>query len=297
VYSNFSTATLNLSAAPVAENNNQYQVLITNSCGTVTSTTAVLNPTVVTPTITAPNFTVCEGTPITLTTSSSTASPTYQWYLGGAAIGGASGSTYNPTSSGIYSVIANATGYCKSGTASATVTINPLPLVAIAQGAVLTLSSGTGGIDLTATASPSGTYNYTWYKDGSSVSGPASTNVYTVGLAGSYTVRATNTSTTCFATSPATTITVLPAASVNGSSAICADGSVAMSVALTSGQTIQWESTTDVGTYSYTAITGANSATYTATPTNLTSAPISINYRAVISGTGNTGTTNAIVVT
>jgi len=302
VYSNFATATLNLSAAPSTENNNEYQVVFTNSCGTVTSTTAILNPTVATPTITSGNFTVCEGTPITLTTSSSTASPTYQWYLAGTAIGGATGTTYNPTASGNYSVIANATGYCKSGTASSTVTINPAPLVAIAQGAVLTLPSGTGGIDLTATATPAlsapSAYNYTWYKAGTLVSGPASANVYSVSSAGSYTVRATNTSTNCFATSPATTITVLPSASVNGNSAICANGSVAMSVAIAAGQTIQWESSIDGSTWTP---TGSTSATFNATPTNTTSAIISINYRAVIAtgtntSTAATGTTNAIVV-
>ena len=255
-----------------------------------------------TPILNTNNIAVCEGdNNITLIATSTTPSRTYQWYLNGTTIGGATASIYNPTATGNYSVIANATGYCKSGTASATVTINPAPLVAIAQGAVLTLSSGSGGIDLTANAIPALTapssYSYTWYKSNVLISGSPTTSNYRVTTPGSYSVRATNNSTTCFATSPATTITVLPAASVNGSSAICADGSVSMSVAIAAGQTIQWESTTDVGTYSYTAIAGANSATYTATPTNITSAPISITYRAVISGTGTTGTTNAIVVT
>ena len=300
VYSNYATASLNLSASPSTENNNEYQVVFTNSCGTVTSTTAILNPTVATPTITGGNISVCEGTAITLTTSSSTASATYQWYFAGTAIGGATGVTYNPTSSGNYSVIANATGYCSSGTASSTVTINPIPSVTIAQGAVLTLTSG-GSIQLTATASPSGTYSYTWYNAGSSVSGPALTNIYTVGSVGTYTVKAANTITSCNATSASTIINVLPSPSVNGSTTICSGGSVGMSVAIADGQTIQWESTTDVGTYSYTAIVGATTTTYNATPTNLTSSPISINYRAVISTgtnttTAATGTTIAIVV-
>jgi hypothetical protein len=295
VYSNFATATLNLSAAPSTENNNEYQVVFTNSCGTVTSTTAILNPTVATPTITGGNISVCEGTPITLTTSSTTASPTYQWYLAGTAIGGATGTTYNPTASGNYSVIANATGYCKSGTASSTVTINPLPSVSIAQGAVLTLASG-GSIQLTATASPSGTYSYTWYNAGALVSGPSTSNSYPVSAIGSYTVKATNSTTTCFANSSSTLISILPTASTTGSTTICSGGSVGMSVVIAAGQTIQWESSPD-GTMSWTPIAAATSATYNATPTNSTGSPISIYYHAVISGASPTGTTNAIAVT
>jgi gliding motility-associated-like protein len=294
VYSNYTTATLNLSASPAAENNNQYQLVVSNSCGTVTSTTAVLNPTVATPTISGGNVSVCEGNPVSLTASSSTASPTYQWYLAGSAIGGATNAAYNPTASGNYSVIANATGYCSSGTASATVTINPLPTVTIAQGAVLTLTSG-GGIDLTATASPTATYSYTWYNNTTSVSGPSSSNVYTVAGAGSYTVKATNTITNCFATSAATIITVLPSPSVNGSSSICSGGSVAMSFALATGQSIQWESSLNGTTW--TPINSATNANYNATPTNSTNATITIYYHAVISGASPTGTTNAIVVT
>jgi hypothetical protein len=293
VYTNYSTSTLNLSAAPATENNNEYQVVVSNSCGTVTSTTAVLNPTVATPTISGGNISVCEGTPITLTTSSSTASPSYQWYLSGTAIGGATSTNYNPTASGIYSVIANATGYCSSGTASLTVAINPLPSVTIAQGAVLTLSSG-GSIELTATASPSGTYSYTWYNAAIDVSSPSTINSYSVGTTGSYTVKATNTSTNCFATSAATIVSILPSASATGSTTICSGGSVGLKFALSSGQTIQWESSVNGSTW--TPIVGATIDSYNATPTNLTSSPISIYYHAVIAGTVS-GTTNAIAVT
>ena len=209
VYSNYTSPTLNLSAAPAAENNNEYQVVVANSCGTVTSTTAVLNPTVATPTLTGANVQVCSGTPVTLTASSSTASPNYQWYLGGAAIGGATSASYNPTASGTYSVIANATGYCSSATASGTVTINPPPTVTIAQGAVLTISSSGGSIQLTATAVPTGNYSYTWYNNGVEVSGQTS-NIFNVSATGSYTVKATNTATNCSATSAATIVSILP---------------------------------------------------------------------------------------
>jgi gliding motility-associated-like protein len=259
IYSNFTTTTLNLNAAPVAENNNQYQVLITNSCGTATSTTAVLNPTVATPTITGGNISVCEGTAITLTTSSSTASSTYQWYLAGTAIGGATNNTYNPTASGNYTVIANATGYCSSGTASSTVTINPLPLVAIAQGTTLTLSGGSE--QLTGVASPSGTYTYNWYKGSTLVSGASISNSYNVpsdGI-GNYTVRATNTLTNCYANSPIIAITSIPSTTVSGSTSFCAGGNVLLTTTLAAGaDQVQWLK-------DGVAITNANSLTYTAT--------------------------------
>jgi gliding motility-associated-like protein len=297
IYSNYATATLNLSAAPATENNNQYQVVFTNSCGTVTSTTAILNPTVVTPTLTGANVSVCSGTPVTLTATSSTASSTYQWYLGGVAIGGATAASYNPTASGNYSVIAAATGYCSSATASGTVTINPLPTVTIAEGAVLSLGAGSG-IQLTASALPTGTYSYIWYKDGTAISGQT-TNVLNVTSIGSYTVKATNNSTSCAATSAATIISSLPAPSVNGSSTICTGGSVGISISVGAGQIIQWESSTN-GT-AWTPINGANSASYTAAPINNTNGQILVYYHAVITAGTNVsdpvGTSNAIAVT
>ena len=297
VYANYATATLNLSAAPSSENNNQYQVVFSNSCGTVTSTTAILNPTVVTPTLTGANVSVCSGTPVTLTASSSTASPTYQWYLGGTAIGGATNATFNPTASGSYSVIANATGYCSSATASGTVTINPPPTVTIAQGAVLSLSSG-GSIQLTANALPTGTYSYIWYNNGVAISGQTASTL-NVAATGSYTVKATNTITNCFATSASTVISSLPAPSVNGSTTICTGGSVGISFSLPTGQTIQWETSNDG--INWIPAAGATSATLNASPSNSTNTQLVIYYHAVISagtnGVDPTGTSNAIAVT
>ena len=241
VYSNYATATLNLSAAPSSENNNQYQVVFSNSCGTITSTIAILNPTVVTPTLTGANVSVCSGTPVTLSASSSTASPTYQWYLGGVAIGGATNAIYNPTASGNYSVIANATGYCSSATAGGTVTINPPPTVTIAEGSVLSLSGGS--IQLTASAAPTSTYSYIWYNNGVEITGQT-TNVLSVTATGTYTVKATNTVSTCNALSASTVITALPTASASGSTTFCQGGSVIISTSLASGATqIQWINT------------------------------------------------------
>ena len=212
-------------------------------------------------------------------------------------VGGATNVTFNPTASGSYSVIANATGYCSSATASGTVTINPPPTVTIAQGAVLTLSSG-GSIQLTANPLPTGTYSYIWYNNGVAVSGQTA-NIINVTAVGTYTVKATNISTTCNAISAATVITSLPAPSVNGSTTICSGGAVGISISVGTGQTIQWESSTDGTTW--TPINGANNASYNATPTNNTNAQTIIYYHAVITAGTNVsdpvGTSNAIGVT
>ncbi len=283
IYTNVNSATLVLTSAPSADTNYEYQVIVSSgSCGSVTSTVAVLNPTLATPTISGGNVTVCAGTPVTLTASAS-GSPAFQWYLNGSAIGGATGASFNPTLSGNYSVQASSVGYCAAGSATSTVTISALPTVSIAEGTTLTLAGGSE--QLTATASPAGTYTYTWYKDGTDLNA-ANSNVYTVIATGSYTVKATNAA-SCFATSTAIAISSLPSAQANGATTFCEGGNVVLTTTMASGADgVQWlkNGTTVVGT----------GLTYTATTSGSYAAQFTLN--GVVINVPNTTTATQVTV-
>lgn len=113
-----------------------YAVTVTNSAGTVTSTTATL---VVNPATTVPVFTlqpvsqtVTVGANVTFTVEvTGNPTPTLQWFFGNTAIPGATNATYTITSAqlvstGNYSVTAvNSVGSAVSNTA--TLTVNPVP--------------------------------------------------------------------------------------------------------------------------------------------------------------------------
>jgi hypothetical protein len=294
-YTNFTTATLNLNAAPTAENNYEYQCVVTNTCGAVSSSAAILNPTLPTPTVTGNSGQVCEGTPVTLSAATAAVAPSYQWYLADNPIGGATGSSYSPTASGTYSVAVSSTGYCTSPAASSSVVINPLPTVTIAEGALLNLTGSS--LNLTATASPAATYSYTWYNGATIVAGPSATATFSVSTAGTYTVRATNTATLCSAISQSTVINAVPAPSATGSSTICAGSSVNLATTLTATQRVQWEQSTDGNIW--TPIPGASNATLTVSPANTGSSAVVVYYHAVVTTTASdpTGTTNSLTVT
>jgi hypothetical protein len=80
-----------------------YSVTATvNGCASTTGTTsATVNPIPV-PTLSGPAFNMCPTTTVTLTTESGMSS--YQWYRNGNPLGGATGSTYDATQSGSYTV-------------------------------------------------------------------------------------------------------------------------------------------------------------------------------------------------
>ena len=68
---------------------------------------------------------ICEGTPLDLIASDSTNA--LQWYESGSLIVGATSTTFNPSTSGNYSVITTTAQGCTSGSTITQVTINPLP--------------------------------------------------------------------------------------------------------------------------------------------------------------------------
>ena len=121
-------------------------------------------------------------------------------------------------------------GVCNAvNSATATITVNRLPIVTISQGTSLALGA-VGGIKLNATASVTsgGTpITYQWFNNSNVISG-ANLNSYSVPSAGKYSVKATD-SRGCYNTSTVTEIANIPTLTSSSANNFCAGGSVEFS--------------------------------------------------------------------
>ncbi|RYU72061.1 Ig-like domain-containing protein, partial [Hymenobacter persicinus] len=139
----------NTGTAPVVAT---YTLTVTtaNGCSATASVQVTVNP-APTATLTAGGATTfCQGGSVTLTANATTGN-TYQYFLNGAIISGATNPTYSATTSGSYTVqLTNATG-CFTVSAPVVVTVNPTPATPTlttttqASGAVLLTSSAATG--------------------------------------------------------------------------------------------------------------------------------------------------------
>ena len=82
VYSGATTATLSITGATTGMNNYQYRALATNSCGTSSASTAATLTVQIAATVSTytATQTACAGSNATFTITSSTTSPSYQWF-------------------------------------------------------------------------------------------------------------------------------------------------------------------------------------------------------------------------
>ncbi|MFT3912404.1 MAG: T9SS type A sorting domain-containing protein [Ferruginibacter sp.] len=241
-----------------------YTVEVTGNCGNATSDPVLItisNDPPAQPTISpAGPVTICNGQPVTLTSSSPTGNT---WYLNGTALG-VSTQSYTTSNAGNYTVVV--TNSCgdsdPSSATSITVssgpaipTISPAGSVTICSGqsAVLTSSSATGN---------------TWYLNGTALG--VTTQSYTANAAGNYTVTATN---SCGTSAPSSativivnTIPAVPTISPAGAVAICDGQSVVLTSSSSTGNTWYLNGTAlGVTTQAYTVSAAGN---YTVTATN-----------------------------
>ncbi len=268
-----------------------YTVVITGTCGTVTSNNAVLTVNPATAITGQPaGVTQCTGTNVTFTVTATGAGLTYQWRKAGANIAGATGASYTlnnitVANAGNYDVVV--TGTCGTVTsAAATLVVNTAPAIT-AQPASVAQCAGTNvTFSVTATGAA---LTYQWQKGGVNIAGATNAsytlNNITPADAASYTVVITGTCGNI--TSNAAVLTVNTAPAITGQPVgvtQCTGTNVTFTVTATgTGLTYQWRK-------NGVNIAGATSASYTLTSITAANAG---NYDVVITGTCGNATSNA----
>lgn len=243
------SATLSI-AAVTPSDAGSYDVIISNTCGSSTSTTATLTVNS-TPVATVPaNFTICTGANIAESSFSSAPSgATYTWTNSNTAIGlPANGSGNVPAFTAINTGTTNisatiiVTPYfndCAGPTSSYTITVNPLPTVILPAG--ITACAGSTVSSSSFSSSPAGA-TYTWTNSNTNIglaaSGtgnvPSFTAVNTTSSPVTATITVTPTINGCTGPPSSYTITINPLPVINSAVAAnetycdASDGSISI---------------------------------------------------------------------
>jgi len=234
----------------------QYTVTGTDANGCVdsdtTSITVVNNPTV-----TVTSATICIGDSTTLTANGA---QTYVW-TPGTGLSSTSGTsvTANPTSTTVYTITGTA-GTCTAVT-TATVTVNPLPVVTVNSGTICVGQQ-------TATLTAGGASTYTWSPAtglSSSTGSPVTANPTTTT---SYTVTGTDANGCVNTETTTVTVNPLPIITVN-SDLICVGGSTTLNAG--GASTYVWSPGTGLSSTTGSSVTAnpASTTVYTVTGTDV----------------------------
>lgn len=171
-----------------ASTSGSYSVTVTS--GTCISTSAVIvvtvNPLPVANVSAGGPLAFCQGSNVVLTASAGSA---WTWS------NGATTQSITVTNTGNYSVtVTNASG-CAASSAATAVAVSPNPVAVITASPYTRLYPGLT-TTLTANVTPTGTYNYAWFRNGVAVPGATGPTLSGIDLdkLGSYTVTVTNTS-------------------------------------------------------------------------------------------------------
>jgi hypothetical protein len=298
-------STYTVTSPTTAENNNQYQVVISTACASATSNAGVLTVNTAPAIGTQPiNANVCSGSNNTFTVSATGSGLTYQWQVstdGGATftnIPGANASSYTIT--GITaSLDGNQYHAVVSGTCPSAVTSNNVTLAVGSPPAISTQPTSQtvcAGVNAVFTsATPATGISYQWQV--STNGGTTYTNIAGATSA-TYTVNAPATSlsgnlyqviisSTCAAsTSNAATLTVNQVAAITtqpSNAAACLDADANLTVTATGpGITYQWQVSTDGGV-TFTDVAGATGNTLSLT--GVTTSMNNNQYHVVVTGT------------
>jgi hypothetical protein len=170
-------------------------------------------------------LTICSSGSTTLNASSAFSGLTYQWYRNSSFLTGATGSSYNATTAGTYTVTAS-NGSCNSTSTNAvSVTVNTPTTPIISPS--FTGTCGSQSITMSTQSGLVGTFQ--WNLNGTAISGATSSS-YSTSVVGSYTVDFTSNGCTVtsmayvFAQNATPTITLNSAVSPSCSSTLSATG-------------------------------------------------------------------------
>jgi trimeric autotransporter adhesin len=239
-----------------------YTVHVTNglcpnvSAATVVTISAISSSITSSPAAVAGTVNACASTGVTLT-ATGVGGPVFQWQEGSTAIAGATTAIFTPTVNGTYSAVATNTAGCTATSNDITVNLASSPAGVVSVSGALSFCAG-GSVTLTSDTGVG--YTYQWYDGSGPIVGATDTS-FAATASGTYYVIDQN-STGCSTTSASTVVTEnpLPTAVIIAatSSIFCQGGSVVLNVPSVAGESYQWYR-------GGTAITGANSSSYTAT--------------------------------
>ncbi len=311
-------ATLTVTAVTAALNNNQYQVVISNTCpSTVTTTPAILtvnNPASIS--AQPAGVTACSGSNANFSVTAAGTNLTYQWQVstnGGSTftnIAGATASTLALTgvtgsmNGNQYQVVIASCGPTGLVSSAVTLTVNSAATIATQPA---NTSACTGGGDATFTVTATGdNLGYQWQvstNGGSTftnITGATAATLTITGVTSAlnnnvYQAIISNPCTVSLATSQAT-LTVSDPASITtqpAAATICAGNNTSFTVATAgSSVTYQWQVSTDGGT-TFTDIAGATAATLTLN--NVTGSMNNNQYHVLVFSCSPTGLSSANV--
>ena len=256
-------------ATTVSDNGASFMATVSNSAGSIITNTAILTVTVPPAITTQPaSHAVNVGQTATFTVAA-TGTPTlsYQWLKNGAAISGATSTSYTtPATAGsdngaLFTVtVTNGSGNVTSN--AATLTVNVPPSIS-AQPSNQTVNVGqTANFAVTATGTA--TLTYQWKKNGTAISGATSASYTTPATASSdsgssFTVTVTNSFGNSTSNAASLTVNVPPTITAQpGNQTVAVGQTATFTVAATGSGTLiyQWRK-------NGTAISGATSASYT----------------------------------
>ncbi|NBP40922.1 MAG: PKD domain-containing protein, partial [Betaproteobacteria bacterium] len=227
---------------------------------------------------------ICQGSSVTLNATAGNGL-SYQWFLNGSAISGATNSSLVANSTGSYTVRVSESANCFYTSAAVSLTVNALPAATITAAGATTFCQGAS---VTLNANTGSGLSYQWLLNNTAIAG--ATNASLVATAqGSYTVTVTNLN-GCSATSSATSVTVrsLPIATITGASSFCQGANTVLSANTGTGRTYQWRRNN-------VNIIGATSANYTVVTAGTYTVAVTSNTCVAVSNA--IATSNAVQIT
>lgn len=221
---------------------------------------------------------------VRVTDAGSPAAHTFQWYVNGSAVSGATASTYTKTglsAAGSYTVycrVTNAAGTVQSRTATLSVVEHRTPVLNAslpADSSVSVIENATGSVTFKtgiATAGSPNSYTYQWYFNGSAVSGANAASYTRTGLtAGTYKVYCVVSNAAGSVTSRTATLTVTKYTRPVLNTSYPANVSVLESASASATFNVAIATAGNPASYTYqwyvnnTAVSGATASTYTRT--------------------------------
>ena len=282
-------------------NNDIITCILTSNASCLSTTTATSNA--ITFTITAnaaasvsiaasPGNTVCSGQNVTFTATpvNGGTAPTYQWYKGGTAINGATGSTYSSTTLAngdviTCKIVSNSQCVTTSNATSNAITINisgaVTPAVSIVSGSGNSICTGQN-VTFTATPVNGGSSpTYQWYNGGTAIGGATSATYSSSSLTNGAAISVVLTSSSsCASPTTATSNVINISVATGGIASVILSSSVGTSICSGQNGTLSATPVNGGSTPAYqwmlngNNISGATSASYT--PTSITNGDIYI---------------------